>query len=304
MISFTELSGVDIEKLHRALGLTEEEDREYLEEIYSAFSEVSQQMDTEVALCNVGGCLAVRIYDGERYIFPLPIEVRAGADLSLAVREIGVYARHELIPLYFSDVPREALTLLGELFPRIDARAYDTDEDLFGVFVSNECASLREVPSITLGDITLDEIRDGDREAYAALCSDRELNRWWGYDADVDNPERDPDVYLRVARSELESGIALTLAVRKDGEFVGEAVVYDFDYVGGAAIGIRILPAFQGGGIGSRTLMALIALCREIGLSTVRTSVMKANSPSVRMTDKHMTRTDESEDKIFYSLSL
>ena len=303
MISFTEIHSVNPSALSSSLGLSPE-DGEYLGDVYSAFLGVSEEMGVEVALAAVSGCLAVRIFDEGRYLFPLPVALCDDADLRAVCAAVAEYSRRELLPLYFSDVPREELSMLSELFTRIDARAYDTDEDLFGVSVVSECGSLEDVPSVTLGDITLDALSESDKDAYAALCRDRSLNKWWGYDADEDNPEHDPDLYLKVARDELAAGVALTLAVRRDGVFVGEAVVYDFDYTGGAAIGIRILPTHQGGGVGSRTLEALLLLCRDIGLSRIRTSVMAQNLPSVGMTDKYMTRTGESQGKIFYSLDL
>lgn len=304
MISFKRIDAWDTEGLTRALGQSADWDAEYLSEVFDAFSDVAEQTGTEVALAVCGGCLAVRIFDGGRYVFPFPVELGEGSDIRAACRAVAEYTRRELLPLYFSDVPREALSLLGELFSHIDARAYCDDEDLFGVLVNTECGLLDCAPSVTHRGVTLDGITEADREAYASLCSDRELNKWWGYDADADNPDGDPDFYLRVVRDELAAGVALALAVRCDGVFAGEAVVYDFDYTGSASVGIRVLTDLQGRGVGSRAFEALILLCREIGLCRIGTSVMKENTPSVRMTDKYMSRAGESDGKILYSLDL
>ena len=304
MISFVKIDECDKDTLAASLGLVSGEDREYLYEVCDAFLGVAQEIGAEVAVTAAGGCLAVRIFDEGRYLFPFPVEVSDSSDTRAACLSVSEYARRELLPLYFSDVPREELSMLGELFSHIDARAYDGDEDLFGVSVNSECASLDGVSRVTHKGVTLDGLADSDREAYAALCSDSELNRWWGYDADADNPERDPDLYLKVARDELAAGIALTLAVRLEGAFAGEAVIYDFDYTGGASVGIRVLPEYQGRGVGSRALEALIKLSRDMGLSRIRTSVMEENIPSVTMTDKHMRRGSSSGGKINYYLDL
>ena len=36
--------------------------------------------------------------------------------------------------------------------------------------------------------------------------------------------------------------MAMNFAIRKDGKFLGEVIIYNFDFKGGAEIGVRILP--------------------------------------------------------------
>ncbi len=303
MISFSDIEGWSIDRLSALLAVTEGGELEYLGEVFLSFSELSENSDAEIALAVSSGCVAVRIYDGGRYLFPLPVEINGESDIRRACREIAEYSRRELIPLYFSDVPREYLSVLGELFLHIDARAYDSDEDLFGVMVRNECQLYDGVPFLDYKGITLDGLRDGDRENYARLCSDRDLNRWWGYDVSADNPTGDPDFYLKVARGELDTGMAMALAVRRGGEFIGEAVIYDFDYMGSASVGVRILPEHQGRGLGTLTFGAVLTLCRDLGLMRVTASVMEENIPSLRVTDKYMQRTHSEDGRIYYELN-
>ena len=163
---------------------------------------------------------------------------------------------------------------------------------------------LDEVPSIELDGITLDALTDEDKEKYAELCRDRTLNKYWGYDVDEDNPDGDPDFYLKVAERELRDGVAIALAIRDSGEFAGEATVYDFDYVGSAAIAVRVLPEFHSRGIGSRATRALIKLAKEIELSSLRAEILEENLNSVKMTSKYMNLIKRENGKAYFTLTL
>lgn len=248
--------------------------------------------------------LYARIYDGERYVFPLPFMLTDDADIKSACVALSRYAVREMIPFIMSDIPREELSLITELFRYVDASCYEEDDDSFFVKINNECDMLDSVPSISFADITLDEITEKDREAYAELCSDPELNKYWGYDARVDNPDADADFYLETARREFETGVAIALAIRCEGKFVGEAVIYAFDFAGGAQIAVRILPRYHGNGLGSVATSALISLAEKIGLTKLCAQIMNKNSASLKMTAKHMNVENVDDCKTTFTLSL
>jgi RimJ/RimL family protein N-acetyltransferase len=260
--------------------------------------------EESVAFSYIDEVFYARIYDGERYVFPLPFMLSEDADARLACRNIAEYSRRELIPLIITDVPRDEIEFLCSVFPHIDAYTYDDDDDTFYIKVNNECDMLDEVPSIELDGIVINALTDEDKEKYAELCRDRNLNRYWGYDAYEDNPDGDPDFYLRVAERELEDGVALALAIRDSGEFVGEATIYDFDYVGSAAIAVRVLPEFHSRGIGSRATMALIKFAKEMGLSSLRAEILEENLNSVKMTSKYMNLIKRENGKVYFTLTL
>lgn len=248
--------------------------------------------------------LYVRIYDGERYVFPLPFMLTDDADAKEACMNLAAYSRRELIPLIITDVPREEIEFLCSIFPHVDAYTYEDDDDTFYIKVNNECDMLDDVPSIEYDGIVLDALRDGDKEKYAELCRDRDLNKYWGYDADEDNPDGNADFYLDVANRELQDGVAIALAIRMGGEFVGEATVYDFDYIGSAAIAVRVLPAYHSKGIGSGAVKALIKLAKEIGLKSLRTEILEENESSIKMTSKCMEIVKRENGKVYFALSL
>lgn len=54
------------------------------------------------------------------------------------------------------------------------------------------------------------------------------------------------DYFLSVAREDFRRRQAVNFAVRLDGKLIGEAVLYHFDWRGGAELGCRIAPAYAG----------------------------------------------------------
>ena len=259
---------------------------------------------TAIAFSYCDEVLYARIYDGERYLFPLPFMLTDTADAEAALVSLADYSVREMVPLIITDVPRDELDFIMSVFPHVDACAYEEDDDTFFIKVNNECDMLSCVPKIELDGIALDEITDADKDVYAQLCRDRNLNRYWGYDVDADNPDGASDFYLEVAKREFDEGVAVTLAIRESGELVGEATVYGFDYRGGACIAVRVLPHCHSRGIGSRATRALISLAKDMGLSVLRAEILNENEASIKMTSKLMKLDKTTESKTYFTLSL
>lgn len=302
MLKFTVLTEEALDTL--TIGLSDElGDREYVESILSSFLELSRE-GIEAAVSSAKGCLMVRIYDEDRYSFVYPIEVSEAADVSSALILVSEYTRREMIPLYLTDVPRDELDRIGGIFPHIEARAYNEDEDSFVVSVLSECDMLEDVPEATYGRVRLTGLDGGDIEGYARLCRDRDNNRYWGYDYAADAPHASDNYFMEVAEVEFRRGVALSLAVRLtdgDGSLIGEAVLFDFDYLGSAMLAIRLLPEYQGQGLGKEVLAASFNIARAIGLKSLRARVKLANIPSIRMTEGGMVRcADEGDEAVFH----
>jgi RimJ/RimL family protein N-acetyltransferase len=258
----------------------------------------------DVGVCLSGDILFVRVFDGGEYFFVYPFALREGSDLEGGLISLSEYAKRELIPLRLTDVPRDELDLLSKIFPFVNASAYEDDEDAFFVRIHNELSRLDRAPCVEKGDLTLSPIDDSDGDFYFELCHDEENNKYWGYDYREDNPEADKDYFLAVARGELVAGVALSLAVKHSGDFVGEAVLYGFDFLGGAEVGVRILPRYQGLGLGKRSLAALIELARKIKLKRLYASVMEENKVSCKMTEKLMKKTYAAGGRVNFLLEL
>ena len=120
------------------------------------------------------------------------------------------------------------------------------------VQIRNELSGLDTIPVLKTERLILDGLREEDKNAYNRLCLDDARNRWWGYDYRDDlKGELTEDYFLDVAREDYQNKLAVNFAIRLDGAFIGEAVLYRFDYKGGAELGCRILPEYAGNGYGA-----------------------------------------------------
>lgn len=303
MISFKILS-VDSENeiISNVLAAIPDADVEEIEEILCSFYDCSDG-SLEVAVSAAHGCMLIRIFDGE-YLFPYPVSLTDTADARSAADEIRLYAIKEEIPLAFIDVPSEELSELASLFLHTSIDAEDESRDSYTVRVNSELASIDEIPCVALEDVSLGILTDADKEKYARLSRDREVNKYWGYDYSADAPDADDDYFMQIALEEFLRGAALSLAVRLDGEFIGEAIFYAFDLQGGAECAVRLLPEYQGKKIGIKALDLMIKIACDIGLSRLYATVKNANFASVALFKKRMEIYEANEEKTRFCVYL
>ncbi len=168
------------------------------------------------------------------------------------------------------------------------------------LLVGCELDHIDAIPALTTERLTLDELTEADNEVYQTLCLDDERNRWWGYDYRKDlQGELTEHYFLDVARQDFAARRAINFAVRREGQCIGEAVLYDFDWRGGAELGCRIIPACAGNGYGAEAFAAVAewALYR-LGLTRVVAKCYKENVASYKMLAACMRKTGE--DDVFY----
>jgi RimJ/RimL family protein N-acetyltransferase len=292
MIRFYDLREVGAKEIADRLPLPKKDATEIMESYTDGAA--------DAAISGAFGCLLVRICDGGEYLFSYPYPLTESADESGAVEEVALYALREGLPLVFIDVPRESLPILLMGFRHADVDAEDECADTYRVTVKSECALIKKAPEVTYGEVTLRELRDGDKEAYARICLDAENNKYWGYDFRDDEPDADADYFMSVAKNERALGTAISFAVLSGGEFVGEAALYAFDCRGGAEMAIRILPEYQGRGLSGDILNALFEVCRRIGLIRLYAEVFAENKPSIAFCSRYMeTISDEGGRVVF-----
>ena len=157
------------------------------------------------------------------------------------------------------------------------------------------------IPELRTSRLTLNAIGEADIPLYNELVLDERRNRWWGYDdvAGLTEPIHTSSFY-DVARQDFENRLAINFAIRLDGQFIGEAVLYRFDYRGGAELGCRISRAYSGHGYGTEAFAAVA----EWGLYALRlrrifAKCFKENRASYRMLSSCMRRTGK-DDTFFY----
>ena len=166
--------------------------------------------------------------------------------------------------------------------------------------VRNELAYLDKIPLLTSERLTLDAMNEGDKETYNRLCLDDARNRWWGYDYRKDlKGELTEDYFLEVTKQDFQNKLAVNFAIRREGTFIGEAVLYNFDYKGSAELGCRILPEYAGSGYGAEAFRrAAEWSIYQLGLYRLKGKCYKENEASRKMLSACMR--PDGEDETFY----
>ncbi len=268
-----------------------------------SFLELSRE-GIEAAVAIKCGCLLVRIFADGEYSFVSPIELEDGASVADALILVRDYAMRQMLPLIFTDVPRADIEYYQNFFKMPEARVYPDEDDTFFVSVFSECDGVDKPPSLYTERLILGEISEEHVPSYARLCRDKDVNRYWGYDVSADNKEDTDEFFLEVASRELDISQAITLGIFFDGALIGEAVIYAFDFTGGASFGIRLLPEYHGKGFGTEALGAVISYSRDIGLDYLCADVMPENTKSIKMMDKYFDTGREKCGKMHFKLKL
>jgi len=170
------------------------------------------------------------------------------------------------------------------------------------VTAQNELSSISRIPTIRTPRLTLDALTSDDREAYNRLCMDDDRNRWWGYDYKADLKGRLTENYfLNVARRDFRNRSCVNFAIRLNGQLIGEAVLYRFDYKGSAELGCRILPEFAGHGYGAEAFAAAADWSLySLGLYQLNAKCFKENQPSYKMLSANMRPAGEDETFFYF----
>ena len=157
------------------------------------------------------------------------------------------------------------------------------------------------IPELKTERLTLSALTEADIPAYNALVLDTDRNRWWGYDdvAGLGAPVEERS-FFNVAKTDFENRMAVNFAVRLDGKLIGEAVLYRFDFRGGAELGCRIDQAYAGHGYGTEAFAAVADWgLYHADLRRVVAKCFKENQASYKMISACMRRSGE-DDTFFY----
>lgn len=135
--------------------------------------------------------------------------------------------------------------------------------------------------------ICLTRFMDRDAGTYYDLNTDRENNRYWGYDytEDLNITELHERVFYDDAVSDMMLGSSINFAVREKGkeDMIGEVILWHFTYNEDAELGCRILKEYQGKGYGREAFaLAYEYASKVLGLH-VWARCYKENSRSRQM---------------------
>ncbi|MBQ8885307.1 MAG: GNAT family N-acetyltransferase [Clostridia bacterium] len=173
----------------------------------------------------------------------------------------------------------------------------------YDVKIKTPLNRLKKVPTVRgENGVCLTPISERDIPEYNRLCLDDERNRWWGYDyrKDCEHPAR--DWFYKDQKKDFASRTAMNFAIRKDERFAGEVILYNFDFCGGAEIGVRILPEFDGQGIGRYAFnLAAGYAIYKLELSKIKGKCLKENIASEKMLSSVMKKSGEDGQYYYYT---
>ena len=170
----------------------------------------------------------------------------------------------------------------------------------FQIRLKNELHYIEKIPKLRSLRLTLDAIKEEDIPDYNRLCLDDERNRFWGYDYREDCENPDENYFYSDQKKDFGASMAMNFAIRLNGKFIGEILLYHFNFRGSAEIGIRIFAEYEGEGYATE---AFLAVCNyalyQIGMYEVRAKCIKDNLSSKKMLSAIMRPAGE-DDIYFY----
>ncbi len=153
--------------------------------------------------------------------------------------------------------------------------------------------------------LSIQDFTELDKNDYARLYLDQEINKWWGYDyrEDLKDGEPTPEYFYSFQKKLKAVKEEYALAVKEAGKLVGELVLHSFDFNGGVEIGFRFFKEHQGKGFALESALALKEYCFEfLGADAVKSRCFKENLPSKKLIEKlGLKKFKESETHYFFA---
>ena len=161
---------------------------------------------------------------------------------------------------------------------------------------------LKEIPTLETERLRLRALQEADIPAYNALVLDRERNRYWGFDdlGALEEPLGERS-FFEVARRDFQKGMAVNFAICLGERFIGEAVLYHYDFRGGMELGCRISREYAGMGYGREAFAALAHWgLYGLQLHRVYARCFRENEPSYKMLSSCMKACGEDESTCYF----
>ncbi len=156
--------------------------------------------------------------------------------------------------------------------------------------------------------LTVTEIKEGDKEEFAKLYLDDQLNKWWGYDyrADLGNNEPTPDYFFGFYKKLMEIKEEVSFAVKLDGKMIGDLVLHNFDDEWGVEMGFRFFKTAQGKGYAIESASALKEYVKNVlKAKRLKSRCYKENLPSKKLIEKlGLKLVSESQTHYYFACEL
>lgn len=155
--------------------------------------------------------------------------------------------------------------------------------------------------------LTVTDIFETDKPTYFSLYTDTQVNEFYGYDyrEDFKGESVTPEYFYGFMQELKAKKEEYSLAVRLNGQMIGEIVIYNFDYFGGVEIGFRFFKSFWGYGYAYESVLAVLEYLKQLKCVKIKSRAYKQNLPSVKLIEKlGFTKTEESAEQYFFELEL
>ena len=149
--------------------------------------------------------------------------------------------------------------------------------------------------------LTITDICKKDKELYADLYLDDELNKWWGYDyrEDLNGEEPTPDYFFSFQKKLKEIKEEYLFIVRHNDIMIGELVLHNFSEKS-VEMGFRFFREYQGKGFAIESALALKNYVKTtLKAKTLKSRCFKENIPSRHLIER-LGLSLTSEDKTHY----
>ncbi|MBO5788800.1 MAG: GNAT family N-acetyltransferase [Clostridia bacterium] len=251
--------------------------------------------DERYALSN--GCLTTMYLADGDVLFALPQPYTEDGSVEDALTELEELVRHADLPLrYVGVVPSEFPFLLSR-YRHTNVDLIDKTDGTYRVCVLTEPMLFSEIPEISGERLTLSLIDASDGEVLEHLDKDAETARYFR----VERSGEVEGTALERALSEYESGISIPLAIRQNGETLGDLTLYAFDGKGGAEVALRILPEKRRQGFAKEALECAFCFAEGIlSLSHLDGVVKVENAPSLALCSKLMTEIQNDGERVTF----
>lgn len=159
-----------------------------------------------------------------------------------------------------------------------------------------------DIPPVFTDRLVVDAFASSDMEDYAALATDEGRNRFWGYDYKLDLGTDEPNAahFEKVLTEDEGRGVCYCRKIStKEGDFVGEAVLYNFRLDGSAELGLRVTEKMANKGYGREAYKAVADVALTL-LPKLHARCFKQNEPSRKMILSAGFSEVGEDDKMFY----
>ena len=134
--------------------------------------------------------------------------------------------------------------------------------------------------------LTITDITEKDKDLYAKIYLDDDLNKWWGYDyrEDLNGENPTPDYFFSFQKKLKEIKEEYLFIVRVNDIMIGELVLYNFGDDQSVEMGFRFFREYQGKGYAKESALALKEYVKNtLNALKIKSRCFKENIPSKRL---------------------